>query len=152
MGGIASSTRPVAGAGGRGAAWHRQGGRCRGRSTHRSRLVGRGHARRVGGGGVGRGGHDARRAARPLGVAREPPAAGGQKATVKAVGAIALLALAGLVLFPGVAHAWTPGTHIFLGESVLANLYQLPTTVADLPRALPYDFLYGTIPADTPIA
>jgi hypothetical protein len=57
-----------------------------------------------------------------------------------------------LVLFPDVAHAWTPGTHIYLGESVLANLHQLPTAVADLLRAFPYDFLYGNIAADTSLA
>ncbi len=50
------------------------------------------------------------------------------------------------------AQAWTPGTHIYLGESVLANLHQLPTAVADLLRAFPYDFLYGNIAADTSIA
>lgn len=63
-----------------------------------------------------------------------------------------VLAAVGLVLFPGVAHAWTPGTHIFLGESVLANLHQLPTAIADLLRAFPYDFLYGNIAADTSMA
>jgi hypothetical protein len=57
-----------------------------------------------------------------------------------------------LALWPSVAHAWTPGTHIFLGESVLANLAQLPVAVADLVRAFPYDFLYGNIAADTSIA
>jgi hypothetical protein len=57
-----------------------------------------------------------------------------------------------LALLPGVAHAWTPGTHIYLGESALANLHQLPTTVADLLRAFPYDFLYGNIAADTSLA
>jgi len=57
-----------------------------------------------------------------------------------------------LVLFPDVAHAWTPGTHIYLGESVLANLHQLPTAVTDLLRAFPYDFLYGNIAADTSLA
>lgn len=62
------------------------------------------------------------------------------------------LALLALVLLPSVAHAWTPGTHIFLGESVLANLSQLPVVVADLLRAFPYDFLYGSIAADTSIA
>ena len=56
------------------------------------------------------------------------------------------------LLLPSVAHAWTPGTHIFLGESVLANLAQLPAAVADLLRAFPYDFLYGNIAADTSIA
>lgn len=63
--------------------------------------------------------------------------------------AAALLAIA---LFPAAAHAWTPGTHIYLGESVLANLHQLPTVVTDLLRAFPYDFLYGNIAADTSIA
>jgi hypothetical protein len=57
-----------------------------------------------------------------------------------------------LVLWPSVAHAWTPGTHIFLGETVLANLAQLPVVAADLLRAYPYDFLYGSIAADTSIA
>lgn len=57
-----------------------------------------------------------------------------------------------LCLWPSVAHAWTPGTHIYLGESILANLIQLPSAVADLLRAYPYDFLYGNIAADTSIA
>lgn len=68
------------------------------------------------------------------------------------LGAALLLAALALVLLPGVAHAWTPGTHIFLGESVLANLHQLPTLIADLLRAFPYDFLYGNIAADTSMA
>jgi hypothetical protein len=63
--------------------------------------------------------------------------------------AVALLALA---CFPAVAHAWTPGTHIYLGESVLANLHQIPPLVADLLRVYPYDFLYGNIAADTSLA
>jgi hypothetical protein len=62
------------------------------------------------------------------------------------------LAVACLVLSPSALHAWTPGTHIFLGESVLASLPQLPAAVADLLRAYPYDFLYGNIAADTSIA
>lgn len=57
-----------------------------------------------------------------------------------------------LILLPDAALAWTPGTHIFLGESVLANLSQLPRQIADLLRAYPYDFLYGNIAADTSIA
>ena len=64
----------------------------------------------------------------------------------------AATAVAALVLFPAVAQAWTPGTHVYLGESVLANLHQLPMLVADLLRAFPYDFLYGNIAADTSIA
>jgi hypothetical protein len=67
--------------------------------------------------------------------------------------ALALLALAvvGLV-HPAAAHAWTPGTHIYLGESVLANLQLLPAAIADLLRAFPFDFLYGNIAADSSIA
>jgi Zinc dependent phospholipase C len=56
------------------------------------------------------------------------------------------------LLAPEQAHAWTPGTHIYLGESILANLALLPPTVADLLRAYPFDFLYGNIAADSSIA
>lgn len=66
--------------------------------------------------------------------------------------AILAAAFIALVLWPDTAHAWTPGTHVFLGESVLANLAQLPHSVAGLLRAFPYDFLYGNIAADTSIA
>ena len=52
-------------------------------------------------------------------------------------------ALVLLVLLPATAHAWTPGTHVFLGEAVLRSLGQVPSSVADLLRAFPYDFLYG---------
>jgi zinc dependent phospholipase C len=56
------------------------------------------------------------------------------------------------VLFPAPAYAWTPGTHVFLGEAVLRSLDGLPTAIAELLRAFPYDFLYGSIAADTSIA
>jgi hypothetical protein len=56
------------------------------------------------------------------------------------------------LMAPHQAYAWTPGTHIYLGESVLANLCYLPGTVADLLRAYPYDFLYGNIAADSSMA
>jgi len=65
--------------------------------------------------------------------------------------ALALLAF-WWVLYPGDAHAWTPGTHIYLGESILANLRLIPSTIATLLQAFPYDFLYGTIAPDTSIA
>jgi hypothetical protein len=71
---------------------------------------------------------------------------------------LARLALAfagvGLVVLalPQAAFAWTPGTHIYLGESVLSSLPQLPAAVADLLRAYPFDFLYGNIAADSSIA
>ena len=57
-----------------------------------------------------------------------------------------------LALLPSAAHAWTPGTHVFLGEAVLRSLELLPNAVAELLRAFPYDFLYGSIAADTSIA
>ena len=67
-------------------------------------------------------------------------------------GAVALAVLLALVLSPAVAHAWTPGTHIFLGEAMMRSLTLLPSSVAELLAAFPYDFLYGSIAADTSIA
>lgn len=61
-------------------------------------------------------------------------------------------ALVLLALLPATAHAWTPGTHVYLGEAVLRSLVQLPDAVAELLRAFPYDFLYGSIAADTSMA
>lgn len=66
--------------------------------------------------------------------------------------AIALAVLLALLLVPGTAHAWTPGTHIFLGEAVLRSLAMLPNSIAELLAAYPHDFLYGSIAADTSIA
>jgi hypothetical protein len=67
--------------------------------------------------------------------------------------ALALVCV-GLVLLvvPHQAHAWTPGTHIYLAESVLGNLSSLPAAAGDLLRAYPFDFLYGNIAADSSIA
>lgn len=62
---------------------------------------------------------------------------------------VALLLLA---LVPDDAHAWTPGTHVYIGEMILANLRLLPVPVADLLHAFPYDFLYGSIAPDTSVA
>lgn len=67
--------------------------------------------------------------------------------------ALAMLSVGLVILIlPEQAHAWTPGTHIYLGESVLANLSCLPPAVADLLRSFPFDFLYGNIAADSSIA
>jgi hypothetical protein len=66
-----------------------------------------------------------------------------------AAAALGVLAVAAL---PSEAWAWTPGTHIFLGEAVLRALAFLPGGVAELLAAFPYDFLYGSIAADTSIA
>jgi hypothetical protein len=63
-----------------------------------------------------------------------------------------ILALIALVAVPADAHAWTHGTHIFLSETILANLRLLPSGIADLIGLFPYDFLYGSIAPDTSIA
>ncbi|MCU0619908.1 MAG: zinc dependent phospholipase C family protein [Gemmatimonadales bacterium] len=64
------------------------------------------------------------------------------------------IGLAGLLLLllPDQAWAWTPGTHVYLGESLLANLQLLPIATAELLRTYPYDFLYGNIAADSSMA
>ena len=57
-----------------------------------------------------------------------------------------------VALFPSDAHAWTPGTHIYLAESILSQASALPGLVGELLRAFPYDYLYGSIAADTSFA
>jgi hypothetical protein len=69
----------------------------------------------------------------------------------KAVAA-AVVALVAIALTPDTAWAWTPGTHVFLGEAVLRALHLLPSHAAQLIAAFPHDFLYGSIAADTSIA
>lgn len=64
----------------------------------------------------------------------------------------ALAVLAALVLVPHAAYAWTPGTHVFLGDAVMRSLDLIPSGIGDLLRAFPYDFLYGSIAADTSFA
>jgi hypothetical protein len=67
--------------------------------------------------------------------------------------ALALVGVGLLVVaVPDTLLAWTPGTHIYLAQNVLASAHLLPPTVADLIRAFPYDFLYGNIAADSTIA
>ncbi|MCC7133454.1 MAG: zinc dependent phospholipase C family protein [Gemmatimonadales bacterium] len=63
-----------------------------------------------------------------------------------------VLAVIMMVVWPADAHAWTHGTHIFISETILANLRLLPPVVADLIGSFPYDFLYGSIAPDTSIA
>jgi len=70
-----------------------------------------------------------------------------RRAAVCVVAALLLLAL-----LPHDAWAWSPGTHIFIGQSVLANLQYLPGWLAELLQAHPFDFLYGSIAADTSFA
>lgn len=57
-----------------------------------------------------------------------------------------------MLLCPTDAFAWTHGTHIYLSDTVLANVRLLPASVAELLHAYPYDFLYGSIAPDTSIA
>lgn len=67
-------------------------------------------------------------------------------------GACLLAALLVLMLMPSEAWAWTPGTHVFLGDALLRNLTLVPQSVGELLAAYPADFLYGSIAADTSIA
>ncbi|HEY5441072.1 MAG TPA: zinc dependent phospholipase C family protein [Gemmatimonadaceae bacterium] len=67
-------------------------------------------------------------------------------------GGLTLIALMLVAVLPSAAYAWTPGTHVFLGDAVLRSLSLLPGSIADLLRAFPYDFLYGSIAADTSLA
>lgn len=63
-------------------------------------------------------------------------------------GALALMALC-----PTDALAWTPGTHILLGDALLRSADALlPAAIAQVLKAFPYDFLYGSIAADTSFA
>jgi hypothetical protein len=66
--------------------------------------------------------------------------------------AIGIFVLIAIVLVPTPAYAWTPGTHIFLGDAIMRSLALLPAAVGELLRAFPYDFLYGSIAADTSFA
>lgn len=66
---------------------------------------------------------------------------------------ILLGALALLVFTPRDAWAWTPGTHVMLGEALLRSAdLLLPTALAQLLTAHPFEFLYGSIAADTSFA
>ena len=58
-----------------------------------------------------------------------------------------------VTLLPTDAWAWTPGTHILIGETLLRSAdLLLPAGLAGLLKAFPYDFLYGSIAADTSFA
>lgn len=66
---------------------------------------------------------------------------------------VVLAAVLLLALLPTDAWAWTPGTHILIGEAVLRSAAMLlPASMAALLTAYPYDFLYGSIAADTSFA
>lgn len=63
-----------------------------------------------------------------------------------------MLATLWIALSPSDLFAWTPGTHIHIGEAVLRSLALLPSGTAALLRTFPQDFLYGSIAADTSMA
>ncbi len=67
-------------------------------------------------------------------------------------GAVLVGVVIAIAMTPATAYAWTPGTHVFLGEAVMRSLDLLPSGVSDLLRTFPYEFLYGSIAADTSIA
>jgi hypothetical protein len=70
----------------------------------------------------------------------------------KRIAAVFFAAAILLLLLPHAAWAWTPGTHVFLGDAVLRSATLLPGAIGDLVRAFPHEFLYGSIAADTSIA
>jgi len=62
------------------------------------------------------------------------------------------LVVLGWLLVPEPLLAWGPGTHVALGEAVLASLYLLPPAVRALLEGYPLHFLYGSIAADISFA
>jgi hypothetical protein len=63
-----------------------------------------------------------------------------------------LAGLALVLLLPDTAWAFGPATHIFLGQHLLDSLFLLPEAVANLLRAYPKSFLYGSGAADISFA
>ncbi len=63
-----------------------------------------------------------------------------------------LMAVGWILLRPEPLWAWGPGTHIALGESVLASLYLLPPALRAIVGSHPIHFLYGSIAADISFA
>lgn len=49
---------------------------------------------------------------------------------------------------PEHAHAWSPATHLRIGEIILSNKFLLPSAISSLISSFAYDFLYGMIGAD----
>ena len=70
---------------------------------------------------------------------------------MRALGAVSL-ALGWTVLDPEPLWAWGPGTHVGLGETLLASLHLLPSAVRAVIGSNPLHFLYGSIAADISFA
>src|SRR5687767_7863880 len=69
----------------------------------------------------------------------------------KGVAALAA-ALLLVLLLPEPAWAFGPATHVFLGSTLLDALHLLPPALAELLRAHPQSFLYGSMAADISFA
>jgi hypothetical protein len=57
-----------------------------------------------------------------------------------------------LLMLPDPAWAFGPATHVFLGRTLLDCLFLLPPALAELLRAHPQSFLYGSMAADISFA
>jgi hypothetical protein len=57
-----------------------------------------------------------------------------------------------LLLLPTPAWAFGPATHVYLGRTLLDMLFLLPPSIAELLRAYPQSFLYGSMAADISFA
>jgi hypothetical protein len=64
----------------------------------------------------------------------------------------AVLAIALLLLLPDAAWAFGPAAHVYLGTHLLDALTLIPPMIADLLRAHPQSFLYGSMAADISFA
>jgi hypothetical protein len=64
----------------------------------------------------------------------------------------AVLAIALLLLLPDSAWAFGPAAHVYLGTHLLDALTLIPPMIADLLRAHPQSFLYGSMAADISFA
>lgn len=71
---------------------------------------------------------------------------------LRRVAAALVVVAAASLLLPDQLHAWTPGTHVFIGQAILDNLALLPPALAALLRAHPVEYLYGSISPDTSFA
>jgi len=60
--------------------------------------------------------------------------------TAARLGAILILAAILVAALPSPAHAWTPGTHVFLGDAVLRSISFLPDAIGGPPARIPAAF------------
>jgi hypothetical protein len=72
--------------------------------------------------------------------------------TLRRVAAALLIVAAVALVLPDPLHAWTPGTHVYIGQAILDNLALLPPDLAALLRSHPVEYLYGSIAPDTSFA